>query len=141
MSKKAITTLIISISLMALFTFSYSYFSKYSPKILKKVNEVKGLSSINTDDVPYPKDAVKVGTNQTPTSRQTTFRTGINLQEVVDFYKNAYSEKRWGSVSEKIEDGTAIISFRKEGEKINIVITTENETNTIVSIEKIQENF
>jgi hypothetical protein len=141
MSKKTLVTFAFSILIVALFAFSYSYFSKYSPKILKKVNEVKGLSSIHTDDVPYPKDAVKIGTNQTPTSKQTTFRTGQDIQEVADFYKKTYSEKRWKSVNEKIEDGTATLSFRKEAETINIVITTEDENTTIVSIEKIQNNY
>jgi hypothetical protein len=139
MTKKVITTFALSIILVALFAFSYSYFSEYSPKVLKKVNEVKGLSSIYTDDVPYPKDAVKIGANQTPTSRQTTFRTSKSVQEVTDFYINSYSEKRWISVTEKIEDGTAILSFRKDEERVNIVITSEDESHTIVSIEKIQE--
>lgn len=139
MTKKVITTLAFSVLLIALFAFSYTYFSGYSPKVLKKVNEVKGLSSIYTDDVPYPNDAVKIGANQTATSRQTTFRTSKGVQEIAEFYKNSYSEKRWISVSEKAEDGTAILSFRKEEERVNIVITSEDAGHTIVSIEKILE--
>jgi hypothetical protein len=139
MSKKILTTLAFSILTVTLLVFSYSYFSKYSPKVLKKVNEVKGLSSIYTDDIPYPRDAVKIGTNQTPNSRQTTFRTKNNLEEVTNFYKKSYAEKRWVSVSEEAEDETTVLSFRKEKETIKIVVTTESEDQTIVSIEKVWE--
>lgn len=140
MSKKIITMLTVSISLIALLSFSYSYFSKYSPKVLKKVSEVKGLSNIYTDDVLYLSDAVKIGSNQTPNSKQTTFKTGRSLREVIDFYKNSYNEKRWVLSSEKIDDETATLSFRKDTETINIVVTAENESQTVVSVEKINNN-
>ncbi len=139
MSKDFKKLIPITVSLMIIFSLTYFYFSKYSPKVLKKVTEVKGLSSIYTDDVPYPSDAVKIGTNQTPTTRQTTFRTSNNIQDVSEFYKKSYQEKRWRSVNEKISDGTTVLSFQKENETISIVITTEDENNTVVSIEKITE--
>ncbi|MBW6441413.1 hypothetical protein K0B04_00695 [Patescibacteria group bacterium] len=139
MSKKTLPIILSFALLIGLFTFTYIYFSKYSPKVLKKITEVKGLSSIYTDDVPYPRDAVKIGTNQTPTSRQTTFRTETPYQDIAVFYKNSYTEKRWRSVSEKITDSTIIMSYQKEGEVVTIVITEEGDNSTIVSIEKTKD--
>ena len=78
-----------------------------------------------------------IGSNQTPTSKQTTFKTEKSLQEIIDFYKNSYSEKRWVLSSEKVKDETATLSFRKDTETINIVITVEDESQTVVGVEKI----
>ena len=139
MYKKTLPIILSFTLLIGLFSFTYVYFSKYSPKVLKKVNEVKGLSSIYTDDVPYPRDAVKIGASHTPTSRQTTFRTETPYLDIADFYRNSYTEKRWRSVSEKITDTTIILSYQKEGEVVTIVITAEDDDSTIVSIEKTKE--
>ncbi|NMB91354.1 hypothetical protein GYA37_00735 [candidate division WWE3 bacterium] len=131
------TTLIL-IPLLILFSLSYINFQKYQPKILRKIEEVKGISSINTDDVPYPSDAVKIGFYQTPKSKQTTFRTYKTQEEIQEFYRNIYSGKAWKIVNEKILENTSTVTYQKEKEVITIVITPEgNDKGTIVSIETI----
>lgn len=133
------TTLIL-VSLLALFSLSYFNFQKYQPKILKKVEEVKGLSSINTADVPYPTDAVKIGFYQTPKSKQTTFSTSKTVPEVIAFYRNIYGDKIWKLISEKISNSTSTISYQKEKEVITIVATyDEDNKNTVVSIETLNK--
>jgi hypothetical protein len=139
MFKKPTLLAITSLILVGIFSLSYFYFSKYQPKALKIVTEVKGLSNINTDDFPYPSDAIKVGTSKTLNTTQTTFTTQKNIQDTVEFYKNIYSQKNWKTVSEKITNGTSTISFQKDGETINIVLTEENEGETVVSIESVKE--
>lgn len=139
MFKKPVLLAINSLLLIGIFSLSYFYFSKYQPKALKRVTEVKGLSSINTDDFPYPSDAVKVGANKTLNTTQTTFTTQKNIDDTVAFYKNIYSQKNWKTISEKVTDGTSTISFQKDGETINIVLTEENKGETVVSIESVKE--
>ena len=131
---------LISIFLLAFFSLSYINFLKYQPKILKKIEEVKGLSTINTDDTPYPIDALKIGFYQTPKSQQTTFKTGKTQTEVQDFYKNIYGGKSWKLISEKEVDHTITFSYQKEKEVVTIVATAEENSNyTIVSIEIVNK--
>ncbi len=134
------TVLIISLLLLiGLFSLTYLYFSRYQPKALKKVAEVKGLRNINTDDFPYPSDAVKIGTNKTLNTTQTTFTTQKNLSEVLEFYKKFYTQKNWNNINEKSSGGTAMISFRKDTETVNIVLTTEQSDGTVVSLESVKD--
>ena len=125
----------ISVLLILLFSFSYTVFSNYQPKVLKKVTEVKGLSNINTDDFPYPQDAVKIGANQTSISKQTTFSTRETLSNVVDFYKNTYLKDEWKIINSSAADNTETVSFKKSDQIINVMATKENESTTMVSIE------
>jgi len=129
-----------SFLILGMFSFAYFNFAKYQPKSLRKVEEVKGLSSINTDDTPYPDDAVKIGFNQTPNSKQTVFRTQKTQDEVQEFYKNIFSGKEWKLISEKQVDGTLTSSYRKEKEVVTIVVTQqESGEYTTVSIETLKK--
>lgn len=139
MFKKPVALIISFLVLVGLFSLSYSYFSGYQPKALKKVPEVKGLKNINTDDFPYPSDAVKIGTNKTLNTTQTTFTTQKNLNDTVEFYKKFYTQKNWNNINEKVTDGTVMISFRKDDETVNIVLTSEGKNETVVSLESVKD--
>ena len=139
MLKKPLALIISLLILVGLFSLTYLYFSRYQPKALKKVAEVKGLRNINTDDFPYPADAVKIGTNKTLNTTQTTFTTQGDLEETVEFYKKFYTQKNWNNINEKSSDGTVMISFRKEEETVNIVLTAEEKDGTIVSLESVKD--
>ena len=139
MFKKPAVILISLLLLMGIFSLTYFYFSKYQPKALKKIPEVKGLRNINTDDFPYPSDAVKIGTNKTLNTTQTTFTTKESLDDTVEFYKKFYTQKNWNNVNEKSAEDTTTISFRKDSETVNIVLTTEKNDGTVVSLESVKE--
>ncbi len=139
MFKKPAVILISLLLLMGMFSLTYFYFSKYQPKALKKIPEVKGLRNINTDDFPYPSDAVKIGTNKTLNTTQTTFTTKESLDDTVEFYKKFYTQKNWNNVNEKSTEETTTISFRKDSETVNIVLTTEKNDGTVVSLESVKE--
>ena len=140
MSENTTRIKIISIFLIILFSVTYVHFSRYRPKMLKRIQEIKGLSNIQTDNTPYPADAIKIGSNQTPKSIQTTFKTQKTPFEVREFYKNIYSGKMWRITSEKSAGSTLLLSFKKESEIVNVVITPEDiEDYTIVSIETLSE--
>lgn len=137
MSKNRLKILLSFVLIFGIFILSYIYFSIYQPKSLKKVEEVKGLSSINTDDVPYPMDAEIIGFSQTPKSSITTFKTSKTQSEVQEFYKNIYNSKKWKLVSERQSDGSLTISYQKEKETITIVVTQEAKADyTTVSVEE-----
>ena len=139
MFKKPAVILISLLLLIGMFSLTYLYFSKYQPKALKKIPEVKGLRNINTDDFPYPSDAVKIGTNKTLNTTQTTFTTKGSINDTVEFYKKFYTQKNWNNVNEKSAEGTTTISFRKDSETVNIVLTTEKNDGTVVSLESVKE--
>ena len=139
MFKKPAVILISLLLLIGMFSLTYLYFSKYQPKALKKIPEVKGLRNINTDDFPYPSDAVKIGTNKTLNTTQTTFTTKGSLNDTVEFYKKFYTQKNWNNVNEESAEGTTTISFRKDSETVNIVLTTEKNDGTVVSLESVKE--
>lgn len=133
-NSKRITLL--STLLLSIFLVSYISFQKYQPKALKKIEEVKGISTINTDDIPYPTDAVKLGFTQTPESKLTTFQTAKTQTEVIEFYKNIYQSKDWKMTTDKTTDHTRTLSYQNENDLVTIVSTPEEDTNyTIVSVE------
>lgn len=127
---------LISTVLIGIFLVSYVSFQKYQPKVLKKIAEVKGVSTINTDDIPYPTDAVKLGFTQTPESKLTTFKTEKTQTEVIEFYKNIYQSKDWKMTADKTTNHTRTLSYQNENDLVTIVSTPEEDTNyTIVSVE------
>ncbi len=138
MSKNNLKLFLSLFLILGIFSFSYFKFAKYQPKSLRKIEEVKGLSNINTDDTPYPSDAIKIGFIQTPKSKQTTFTTGKSFSEVQDFYRNIFSGKEWRLISEKQDSETLSFSYKKEGEIVNILITAEDGLTT-VSIETLNK--
>ena len=134
LNSKRIT--LISTLLISIFLISYISFQKYQPKVLKKIEEVKGASTISTDDIPYPIDAVKLGFTQTPKSKITTFKTAKTQAEVVEFYKNIYESKDWKLTEEKKSDHTVTLAYQYETDSVTIIATPDESTNyTVVSVE------
>jgi len=135
MSQSKVKLALISSFLILASVASYIYFVKYQPKALKKLSEVRGLSTIKTDAIPYPTDAQKLGFNQTPTSRQTTFQTSKTLDEVQQFYKNIFTTKGWELTLEKLSEQTSKHIYQKKNSKATIVATIQEDQATVVSIE------
>ncbi len=135
MSNNKVKLALISSFLILVSVASYIYFIRYQPKALKKLSEVRGVSTIKTDAIPYPTDAQKLGFNQTPTSRQTTFQTSKTLNEVQQFYNNIFTTKGWELTLEKFSDRTSKHVYQKKNAKATIVATAQEDKTTVVSIE------
>jgi hypothetical protein len=135
MSTNKIGLALVSVFLVLTSVSSYIYFTRYLPKALKKLAEVRGASTMNIDVIPYPIDAQKLGFNQTPTSKQTTFQTSKTLDEVSQFYKNIFTTKSWDLTLEKSSANTIKLGFQKNNAKATIVATTQEDNTTVVSIE------
>lgn len=135
MSNNKVKLALVSSFLVLISISSYIYFIKYQPKALKKLSEVRGISTIKTDEIPYPVDAQKLGFYQTPTSKQTTFQTSKTLEEIEQFYKNIFTTKGWELTLEKFSDQTSKRVYQKKNAEATIVATTQEDKTTVVSIE------
>lgn len=135
MSNNKIKLALLSSFLVLISASTYVYFIKYQPKALKKLSEVRGVSTIRTDEIPYPIDTQKLGFYQTPTSKQTTFQTSKTLDEIEQFYKNIFTIKGWELTLEKLTDQTSKHVYQKKNAKATIVATTQEDQTTVVSIE------
>lgn len=135
MSGNKMKLTLVSFLLVLASATSYIYFIKYQPKALKKLSEVRGMSTISTDEIPYPTDAQKLGFYQTPTSKQTTFQTAKTLEQVQQFYSNIFTTKGWELTLENLTDNTTKHVYQKRNSKATIVATTQQDQTTVVSIE------
>lgn len=135
MSQNKVKLTLVSSFLVLVSVASYIYFIRYQPKALKKLSEVRGVSTIKTDKLPYPIDAQKLGFYQTPTSKQTTFQTSKTLEEIEQFYKNIFTTKGWELTLEKFSDQTSKHVYQKKNSKATIVATAQKDQTTVVSIE------
>jgi len=131
--KKALVGLIL---LVGTSSTSYVIFSKYTPKILRKLEEVKGVTTVSADTLPYPPDSKKIGFFETSKVKQTTLQTKKDLGEIDQFYRNIYLSKRYYIVSEKNTDTLLELKFKKGGEKTVILATRQEDSDyTTFSIE------
>jgi hypothetical protein len=135
MASNKVKLTLVSFLLVFASATSYIYFIKYQPKALKKISEVRGVSTINTDEIPYPTDAQKLGFYQTPTSKQTTFQTAKTLIEIQQFYNNIFTTKGWELTLENISDSTSKHVYQKRNSKATVVATTQQDQTTVVGIE------
>ncbi|MBU0535109.1 hypothetical protein KKC62_02965 [Patescibacteria group bacterium] len=135
MSQNKVKLTLVSSFLVLVSVASYIYFIRYQPKALKKLSEVRGVATIKTDAIPYPTDAQKLGFNQTPTSKQTTFQTSKTLDEIQQFYNNIFITKGWELTLEKLSEQTSKHVYQKKNSKATIVATAQEDQATVVSIE------
>lgn len=141
MTNRKTGLVILSFFLLFASLASYIFFLKYQPKALKTLSEVRGVSTMQSDNIPYPVDAVKLGFNQTPDSKQTTFQTAKTLDEVKQFYKNIFTSKDWVLTTDSSTDQTMKQTYQKKNDKASIVGTVQDKNITIVSIEITGSDF
>lgn len=137
LSKK---TVIFPILMFGIFTLSYFYFLKYEPKIIQRIEDVKGATSSIQNAIPYPPDSTKVSESRTSNNiRQITFEATRNTQEVQGFYKAVYTNKGWNLSSKSITNGA--ISTRYKKDKTYILITTTQLAETGKTLVNVEKNF
>ncbi|MBU1132924.1 hypothetical protein KKG08_01485 [Patescibacteria group bacterium] len=122
--KKALIALVLVFGISAT---SYFIFTKYSPKILRKLEEVKGIKTISSDNLPYPTDSKKIGFFETPQSRQVTLQTRKTLEEISQFYRNIYENKNYKLISERDSPSFLELKFKKNDEVVTIVGSLEED--------------
>jgi hypothetical protein len=133
---KSIVLLLIGIPLLSLVTlFSYTNFRNYKPKILKQIEEVKGIKDENQLFLPYPRGSQKIGFNKTSEGEQVTFQTNLNLTQLREFYNSVFYEKGWEVETETVEDTFMITEFKSKYSLVTIKATLQPELDiSIVTI-------
>lgn len=123
------------------FAFAGSYFAfmQYNPKNNDSDGTIKGTSTSHSYDLPMPISSMKVSSSQTLESNQTTFLTKKTPEEVMLFYQNVFSDKKWIPDSDKRENGIYVTTYKDQDLLATVTITGQPEDEyTVVSI-KISE--
>lgn len=133
------TLLKLSLLLVALFavtTASYLYFTGYQPKILRKVEEVKGIKKVNSVELLYPDGAEVISVSQTMDSSQASYKTLKTQDYMQAFYKNLFSDMGWEEESILNQNGSLIYKFKTTGKAATIIMQKIAEDgSTLVSLE------
>lgn len=119
--------------------FSYILFQTYEPKVLKQLQEVRGIKSDASSFLPYPQDAREIGMSKTKNGRQITLETTKSPQEVQTFYKNVLIAKGWKVESRGVSGTFESTIYKKKNEKI--VISTSKQGNSEYSFLSIDIRF
>ncbi len=130
--KKLIPILIV---LMFAFAGSYIAFLRYNPKPSTPTEEVKGTSVHEESDLPMPISSEKICSSRTSYSNQTTFQTKKTPEEVLIFYQNVFSDKKWIPESDKRDGGIYVTTYKNMDTLATVTVTKQEEDEfTIVSI-------
>ena len=120
--------------LILILVVSYKKFQQYSPKIVKNVQEVQGIST-KKEVIPYPKDSEIIANLSTESSEQITLKTSMDYKKIKEFYRNILLESDWRIKSEEKNDTFNTLKFKKDKTTIKIISTIAQEDNkTLLSI-------
>src|SRR5690349_5630228 len=120
----------------SIFLGSYISFTTYRPKVLKQVEDVKGLKVESNSEIPYPEGSEKISTSVSSGTEQITFKTTKSKQEVQDYYKNIFSGKKWELDSQGVYKDFIVSRYKHENKMVNVMTyDTQDPAKTLVSIE------
>jgi hypothetical protein len=125
---KPLTAMVIGIPLLTAITlFSYQLFQGYEPKVLRQLEEVRGIKDEREVLIPYPRGSRKVGINKTSEGEEITFQTRLTLTQVRDFYENIFQGKGWKVESENVEETFVVTEFKNEHSVVSLQATAQPE--------------
>lgn len=130
------------IILVCLGVLTYIRFQNYQPKLLKQLQEVKGIVAVKPDMLPYPLESTKIAETKTETTEHVTIQTTADHIKVKNFYENILLEKEWKIESQETNSKFSILKFKRGNQTINIISSLEKDDadKTIVSIEINKDN-
>jgi hypothetical protein len=132
--QRTITLALSSLFLIGITTFSYIYFVKYQPKILRKIEEVKGIKKVSSIELLYPNNVEKISFSQTTERTQVSYRISKPQEYIQTFYKNLFADMGWVEESISKSETSLIYKFKTVG-KAATVITQKETDSTFVSVE------
>lgn len=133
-NKPSIILIVTIVSFSVAATLSYINFTKYQPKVLKKIEEVKGIKIVNDIELLYPENVEKISSSQTEFGTHATYKISKTQDQMRFFYKNLLTDLGWEEDSIKIIEDSMVYKFKKEG-KLATIITQTAENTTLVSLE------
>jgi hypothetical protein len=140
MKKLESKSVLIALTILVVMIFAASYFSfqKYTPKALQEVREVRGYQTQNTTgfDLPVPRYAKSLGTDQTLNSKSFTFQTDRSPEEIQKFYENILQADDWKLKKEGSLDNFSTTKYRKDDLSVTIWASYDKDTKlTFASVE------
>lgn len=118
-----VRVLIGSAFIYILFVGTYWLFSSYRPKALSELREVRGYQTTKQEadvfDLPYPRYAKGLASDETLNSKKFTFETDKSPQDIQSFYKNILLEDDW----ELEKEGNIDFFYTSEYEKSDKTVT------------------
>lgn len=130
--------IVLTFLVVLIFAASYFSFQQYTPKALQEVREVRGYQTQNTTgfDLPIPRYAKSLGTDQTLNSKSFTFQTDRSPQEIQKFYENILQEDGWKLKKEGSLDNFSTSEYRKDDLSVTIWASFDNDAKlTFASVE------
>ena len=122
--------------LIALSLSSYVYFVRYSPKVLQRLEEVKGTSSGDITSVPLPADAENVSNSTTFKWKQITFTTQKTPPEVQQFYRTIFEDRGWKLLSQTSTAESDVAKYKTQKNYAKVISSTQSGSKgTVASIE------
>jgi hypothetical protein len=111
-----VKAIIASAFIYAVFVGSYWFFSSYKPKALSEIREVRGYQVQEKDafDLPYPKYATGLASDQTLNTKKFTFQTDKSPQEIQSFYSNILLADDWKLKKEGALDNFYTSEYKKD---------------------------
>lgn len=114
---------------------SYYLFQTYKPRVISAEQEVKGTSVSHDFDLPMPIGSEKICTSQTLNTRQTTFQTKRNAEEILLFYQNIFTDRKWMPDTISNEDNISVNTYKFEDYLAVITVTKQSDDDyAIVSL-------
>lgn len=141
-NKQKVKAIMVSAFIYALLVGSYWFFASYRPKALSEVREVRGYQTQQETDVfdlPYPRYAQELSSDQTLNTKKFTFQTDRSPQEVQNFYSNILLGDDWRLEKEGSTDNFYTTEYKKDD--LSVTVWSYFDTDalmTFASVEIIQ---
>jgi hypothetical protein len=100
---------------------SYFFFQTYRPKVIRQVEDVKGLQTISDSGISFPEGAEKVSTSTTSGTKQSTFYSQKSKEEIQAYYKNIFLSNKWAVESQGTYSDYMITRYQKEDKQTSVL--------------------
>ncbi len=116
---------------------SYNYFNRYQPKVVRRVSEVRGMKTSESENgIAIPQDAQNVSFNESYKTQQITFQIQKTPVEVQNFYKTIFLEKGWKIESEVEANDFFVTKYKMDNSSAMVMSSYQGvDSLTIASVE------
>ncbi len=135
--RKPTLLILTTLALVAVTTVSYVYFVEYQPKVLRKIEEVKGIKKVDAIELLYPDGVEKISFSQTLETTQISYRIARPQEYIQTFYKNIFLDMGWKEDSIQQSETSLVYKFETAGKGATVIAQKEPDA-ILVSVEIIK---
>jgi hypothetical protein len=110
---------------------SYLFFLKYQPKVLRKIEEVKGTRTIDALESFYPGKVDKLAANKTTEGTQIIYNTTKSQEQLIQYYKYLFADFGWEVESLGLTETSFIYKFKKDSKLVTIIAQKGTDYSTV----------